>query len=38
MIVQDLRPCHTLKLDFSVAAGELVLDGPVFFTIYHLPR
>ncbi len=36
--VPDLQPCHTLKLDFSVAAGKLVLDGPVFFTIYHLPK
>ncbi|NRB73921.1 MAG: hypothetical protein HRU46_06155, partial [Verrucomicrobiales bacterium] len=36
--VPDLQPCDTLKLDFSVAAGELALDGPVFFTIYHLPK
>ena len=36
--VPDLQPCDTLKLDFSVAAGELALDGPVFFTIYHRPK
>ncbi len=37
--VPDLQTCHTLKLDFSVAAKDgLTLDGPVYFTIHHLPE
>ena len=35
----ELRPCHTLKLDFTVGGqGELSLEGPVYFTIHHLPE
>ena len=37
--IPDLLPCHTLKLDFSVAgleAGEL--EGPLYFTIHELPE
>ena len=36
--VPELQPCHTLKLDFTVAGpDETKLSGPVYFTIHELP-
>ena len=36
--IRDLRPCHTLKLDFSVTGENGTrLTGPLYFTIHELP-
>lgn len=37
--IPDLQPCHTLRLDFSVAAENAAkLAGPLYFTIHELPE
>lgn len=37
--INDLQPCHTLRLGFSVTGAESgELSGPLYFTIHELPE
>jgi mono/diheme cytochrome c family protein len=37
--IPELRPCHTLRLNFSVSGKESgALEGPLYFTIHELPE